>query len=137
MATISGIPLLKALPPSTLEPALIAEQCRNTAATIISGKGATSFGIGSVVSSICSTILMDKRLVRPISHWVPELGCCLSLPVVLGRRGAARALPLALNDDENEALEKSAETLRAVIADVRKDFKLGVSEGSGKDEGAE
>lgn len=136
MATISGIPLLKALPPSTLDPALIAEQCRTTAATIISGKGATSFGIGSVVSSICSTILMDKHLVRPISHWVPELGCCLSLPVVLGRRGAARALPLNLNEDENEALEKSAETLRGVIAEVRKDFKLGVTEGE-KAEGAE
>ena len=69
---------------------------------------------------------MDKHLVRPISHWVPELGCCLSLPVVLGRRGIARTLPLQLDEAENEALARSAETLRGVIGEVRKDFTLGV-----------
>ncbi|SPO05261.1 related to lactate dehydrogenase [Cephalotrichum gorgonifer] len=128
IATICGTPLLKALPPSTFDADAIGEQCRNAAATIIDGKGATSFGIGAVVSSICSTILLDKHLVRPISHWVPELGCCISLPVVLGRRGAARALPLGLSDEENALLEKSAETLRGVIADVRRDFEVeGVS----------
>lgn len=78
-----------------------------------------------MVSSICSAILFDKHLVRPISHWVPELGCCLSLPVVLGRRGAARALGLGLDGGEREALERSAETLRGVIEEVRKDFKVG------------
>ncbi|CAI4219641.1 unnamed protein product [Parascedosporium putredinis] len=83
----------------------VAEACRNSAATIIDGKGATSFGIGAIVSSICSAILFDKRLVRPISHWVPELDCCISLP-------------------ENEALEKSAATIRAVIADARKKIKV-------------
>lgn len=137
MATISGIPLLEALPPSTLDTAVIAEQCRTTAATIIAGKGATSFGIGSVVSSICSAVLMDKHLVRPISHWVPELGCCLSLPVVLGRRGVTRTLPLRLSADENEALERSAETLRGVIRDVEKDFKVGGGKEGEKVEGAE
>ncbi|KAL2110783.1 hypothetical protein VUR80DRAFT_712 [Thermomyces stellatus] len=84
-------------PLQTLDPAPIAEQCWNTAATITNGKGATSSGIS----------------------------CCLSLPVVLGRQGAARALPQKLNDEEHEALEKSAEMLRDVIAQARKDFKLG------------
>ena len=64
--------------------------------------------------------------MRPISHWVPELGCCLSLPVELGRRGIARTLPLQHDEEENEALARSAETLRGVIGEVRKDFTLGV-----------
>lgn len=54
-------------PLQTLDPAPIAEQCWNTAATITNGKGATSSGIRSVISSICPTILIDKHLVRPIS----------------------------------------------------------------------
>jgi L-lactate dehydrogenase len=101
----------------------MAETCKNAAATIIQGKGATSFGIGAVVSSICSSILFDKDNVRPISHWVPSLGCCLSLPVVLGRRGAARVLPITLSEGEQKALENSANTLRQVITSVREDFE--------------
>lgn len=124
LATVSGIPLLKAVPEGTFDRDAVAEACRNSAATIIDGKGATSFGIGAIVSSICSAILFDKRLVRPISHWVPELDCCISLPVILGRRGASRSIPLALCPEENEALEKSAATIRAVIADARKKIKV-------------
>ncbi|PKS13048.1 hypothetical protein jhhlp_000389 [Lomentospora prolificans] len=123
IATVSGVPLSKAVPDGTFDREKTAESCRNAAATIIDGKGATSFGIGAIVSSICSAILFDKHLVRPISHWVPELSCCISLPVVLGRRGASRTIPLNLSDDEQAALESSAATLRAVIEDVRKDFK--------------
>jgi L-lactate dehydrogenase len=123
IATIGGVPLNRALPPDLYDPVAIAETCRNSAATIIEGKGATSYGIGAVVSSICSSILFDKDNVRPISHWVPSLGCCLSLPVVLGRRGAARVLPVTLNEEEQAALEKSAKTLKDVIASVQDEFE--------------
>lgn len=44
---------------------------------------------------------------------------------MLGKRGAARALPLGLNEEEKQALERSAETLKGVINEVRKDFKVG------------
>jgi len=101
----------------------MAETCKNAAATIIKGKGATSFGIGAVVSSICSSILFDKDNVRPISHWVPSLGCCLSLPVVLGRRGAARVLPVTLSEEEQKALHTSANALKAAIASVKEEFE--------------
>lgn len=98
----------------------MAEETKKKAAAIMESKGATAYGIGGVTASICKSILSDQRNVRPISHWRKDLGCCLSLPVVLGRKGVVRALPANLNEDERKALEKSANSLRDVIKDAKK-----------------
>lgn len=119
IATIGGIPIDKALPPTAVDRAALAARCARKAADIIAAKGATAFGIGSVVASICSSILLDKHNVRPISHFSEKLGCCLSLPVVLGRKGVVRAIPVPLSTEEDAALEKSAAGLREVIAGVK------------------
>lgn len=87
---------------------------------IIEEKGSTYFGIGSVVSSICASILSDKRNIRPISHYRPELGCCLSLPVVLGRKGVEKQVPVPLSEEENDALLTSAKRLTEAINTVKK-----------------
>ena len=125
IATIGGVPLSLALPPSTIDRKALAELCKTKAQRIIEAKGATSYGIGSIVSSICGSILFDKHNVRPISHYVEELGCCLSLPVVLGRRGVIRTIDVPLDDGEKAQLQKSAQSLKTVIDGVR-------AEGSGK-----
>jgi len=45
---------------------------------------------------------------------------CLSKPVVLGRKGVEQVLELPLNDEEKEALAKSAKSLREVIEEAEK-----------------
>ena len=122
IATVGGVPIDKALPPGILDRAILAESTSQKAQKIIRAKGATAYGIGSIVASICSSILFDKHNVRPISHFQQDLECCLSLPVVLGRKGVVRAIPLPLSDEENAALEASAKSLKEVISGARKDF---------------
>jgi L-lactate dehydrogenase len=126
IATIGGVPIDKALPKSefsTEDKERLSETTKRKAATIIESKGATSFGIGSTVSSICSSILFDKHNVRPISHYLEDLDCCLSLPVVLGRKGVVRTFQLPLNDEENAALKESARSLKEVMRKAKEENK--------------
>ena len=113
------MPLDECLPPNvTIDRKEVAAETKDKAAKIIEAKGATAYGIGAVTASICKSILFDQRIIRPISHWSEELGCCLSLPVILGRRGIVRSLKIPLNDEEQGLLAKSAETLRKFIKEA-------------------
>ncbi|KAF2658288.1 l-lactate dehydrogenase-like protein [Lophiostoma macrostomum CBS 122681] len=93
----------------------IAEHTRGAAAAIIASKGCTAYGIGNIAASICKYILFDQRTVRPLSFYQPELGCCLSMPAVLGRKGIIKAMPIQLNDVEKRDLENCARNLRSII----------------------
>jgi L-lactate dehydrogenase len=107
-ATIGCSPLTSLLPPLTE----LASSTKAKAYSIIAAKGATSYGIASIVVSICETVLFDQRQIRPVSHWIESLGCCLSLPAVLGRKGVLRTIDLPLNKEASEKLEQSAAEIR-------------------------
>lgn len=114
-ATFGGAPLDKALPLTPADRARLADECKAVSRAIIQEKGAISFGIGATVSNICASIFADDREVRPVSHFQPELGCCLSLPAVLGRKGALRTVPLELSEEEQATLTATAKELKANI----------------------
>lgn len=120
-ATIAGVPIDKSILPSTFNQADLENECKHKSQSILQVKGATPFGTGSIVSSICSSILLDKRNVRPISHFQKEFGCCFSLPVVLGRKGIIKTIHMPLNSDENADIAKSAKTLKGMIERINED----------------
>ncbi|BDD60263.1 hypothetical protein MPDQ_006181 [Monascus purpureus] len=113
-ATIGGVPVDKSLP-DTIDHKELENECKNRSRSIVRAKGSTPFGIGYVVSSICSSILLDKRNVRPVSHFRPEYGCCLSLPVVLGRQGIVREIDPLLSSSEKKDIAESAKSLKESI----------------------
>jgi L-lactate dehydrogenase len=127
LASIGGVPLSSALSSSSsssssssnqgkaIDKNAIAEETKNKATNIIENKGATNYGIGGVAASICKSILFDEKIVRPVSHYQDGLDVCLSMPVVLGRKGVVRSVPMPLNDEEKGLLEKSAKALKEVI----------------------
>lgn len=117
-ATVGGIPIDKSLPLEKVNRAALVDECQHISQGIIRAKGAVPFGIGSVVSSICSSILLDKRNVCPISHFQPEFGCCFSLPVVLGRTGIIRTIQVPLDSDETARIASSATGLAEMIQRV-------------------
>ena len=85
---------------------------------IIEAKGSTYYGIGGVTSSIVASILGNTKQVRPVSHYVPDLGCCISLPACIGREGVVRTIPITLNAEERKKLESSADALKKVLTIV-------------------
>lgn len=115
LASIDAVPIDEALPPHTFNRIELAEACKHEGQRIIDTKGAMAFGIGSVVSSICSSIIFDKRDVHPISHLHPDMGCCVSLPVVLGRKGIIKTVPLVLSSEEEARLAHSGKIVRETV----------------------
>ncbi|KAI9783686.1 MAG: hypothetical protein M1839_003534 [Geoglossum umbratile] len=114
-ARIGSTPLLDILPLSKDEQASYAAAARDKAYEIINAKGFTSFGVAAVVSCVCESILADQGMVIPISHWIEELGCCLSLPAVIGRRGIVRTVWPGLTVEERAGVEESAKSLAGIV----------------------
>ncbi|KIW96409.1 L-lactate dehydrogenase [Cladophialophora bantiana CBS 173.52] len=112
LASIDGVPIGEALPEKEFNREELAEECKREGQRIVDTKGAIAFGIASVVSNICGSIIFDRRDVRPVSHFQPELDCCVSMPVVLGRHGVVKSLPLPLSSEEKAKLAESAHIVR-------------------------
>lgn len=95
------------------------ERARTAAYKIIESKGATFYGIGSVISHMVSTILTDAKTVLPVSiplhNYKGHSGVSLSVPCVVGRNGVERTLDVKLSWDEKQKLEKSVETLKSYL----------------------
>lgn len=64
-------------------------------------------------------MLYDEHQVLPVSSMIDDFiginDVCLSVPSVVNRNGAQRILPVLLTSYEAEALQRSAEAVRAVI----------------------
>lgn len=119
-ARLGGSTLTKALPPHSLDFDKITNECRERAQAIMQVKGATPYGIASVVASTCRSILLDKRNVRPLSHFQPEFGCCFSLPALIGRQGVIGTIHLALDDAEDAHIRDSAGRLKLRFESIKK-----------------
>jgi L-lactate dehydrogenase len=120
-AKIGSVHIDTMLPPDTFNHAELVNESKNRSQSIIQAKRATPFGIGSIVASICSSILFDKRNVRPVSHFDPGFGCCFSLPAVIGRKGIIRTIKMPLSDDEAANIAESAKALKATINQINED----------------
>ncbi len=99
----------------------IAEDVKNSAYRIIEKKKATYYGIAMSVRRICEAIVRDEKSILPVSSIqnTPDISdVALSMPAIVGRHGVECTVPIELSDEEKAALKQSADTLKAVIADV-------------------
>jgi L-lactate dehydrogenase len=83
---------------------------------IIEGNQASQFGIGMVSARIAEMVLRDERAVIPIGSYNPDYGVTISLPTIIGRRGAVRILEPQMSEEERQALARSVETLRNAVS---------------------
>ena len=100
----------------------IAEDVKNSAYEIIAKKKATYYGIAMSVRRICEAIIRDEKSILPVSSMQHgEYGISdvsLSVPAIVGRQGVERVVPIDLSEEEKEALQASADTLKKVIDDA-------------------
>jgi L-lactate dehydrogenase len=87
---------------------------------IIEGNQASQFGIGIVSARIVEAVLRDERVVIPVGSYNATYGVTLSMPSVVGRAGVLRILQPSMSEEEHQALQRSAERLRAVVAGLRR-----------------
>lgn len=107
---------------ASLDIADVKRRVRESGSAIVSGKGCTEFGIGSVVASIVTAILHNDRVVMPLSVHLDgeygESGICAGVPCVLGNQGIEHVLEIDLSYDERRAMRKSCEIIRENVNKV-------------------
>ncbi len=121
-ARVGGRPVLDSLAePSKTHDELRSEiehEVRYANITIIEGIGASQYGIGMVSARIAEMVLRDERAVIPIGSYNSKYGVTLSLPSIVGQDGVTEVLESEMSDEERQALERSAETLRKAVARI-------------------
>lgn len=119
----SGGRLLRSWPGwSVARERAIAEQVRQAAYEIIRRKGATNHAIGMVTAAVLGAVLNDQRRLLNVSRRQEgALGLrevTLSLPTVVGARGAEQVVEPNLDAEEQRALLRSADLLRGKLAEL-------------------
>jgi L-lactate dehydrogenase len=95
---------------------------RQAAYTIITGKAATYYGIGSTLARIVKVILHDQRAVMTVCLPTAEVAgvadVTLSLPRPVGGTGVLETFPLPLSDKEGNQLHESAKVIRRALDEL-------------------
>jgi len=88
---------------------------------IISGKGATWFGIGAAVAQILQSIVFDKKQILPVStplhgeYGIEDIA--LGVPCIIGTGGVEKIIEIPLSDTEQTKMQASADKLRLLFAE--------------------
>ncbi len=124
LVTIGGMPLeafarARGVDVSDAVRADIDTRVRRAAYTIIAGKGATYYGVGSALARIVDVVLHDQRSILTVCAPAAEVAgvadVTVSLPRLVGGTGILGTFPLPLGPTETVQLAASAGVIRAAL----------------------
>lgn len=121
-ATVNGI-ALSSLPGFNQDEAnAVFEFTKKSGAEVIRLKGGAGRAVGISIKEVVEQIALNSGAILPVSTMQSGAlgisGTALSLPTRVGRKGAVQVLEPAVTDAEREALHRSAESLKAVRAQI-------------------
>ncbi|MEN6595385.1 MAG: L-lactate dehydrogenase [Clostridiaceae bacterium] len=95
---------------------------KNGGAEVIRLKGATYFAIAGIVENVIEAVIKDKNSIKTVASVINGVygisDVALSLPSVINLRGIDGIIKYNLTPSEEEALAKSAKTLKDFIAQI-------------------
>lgn len=127
VVTVGGMPLqefcaLRGVQLGAAQRKQIDQEVRRAGNSIIEGKGATYYGIGSALARIVDVILNDQRAILTVCAAIPETwggaNVTVSLPHLVGGAGVLACFPPLLSYGEEEALHASAALIRVAIEEL-------------------
>ncbi len=127
LATIGGMPLelfarRRGIDLTEVVRQDIDRKVRRAAYTIIGGKGATYYGIGSALARILDVILHDQRAIltvcAPTADAMGMGWVTVALPRLVGGQGVLETFPLPLDDMEAGRLRDSARVIRQALDEL-------------------
>ncbi len=130
LATIGGMPLeafarLRGIDLTEAVRQGIDRKVRRAAYTIIGGKSATYYGIGSALARILDVILHDQRAILTVCAPTADvLGVgpvTVALPRLVGGQGILETFPLPLDEVETSQLRDSARVIRQALDELGDD----------------
>jgi malate dehydrogenase len=123
-STVAGIPITELIAPDRL--ASIEKRTREGGAEIVGllKTGSAFYAPASGAVEMAEAILKDKKKILPCAAYLQgEYGIkdlFVGVPVKLGERGVEQIIEIKLNDDENKALQHSAEAVRKLVDDMKR-----------------
>lgn len=127
LVTVGGMPLedfarLRRISLTDAVRQEIDQKVRRAAYTIIAGKGATYYGIGSALARIIEVILHDQRSILTVCTPADDVqgvrDVTVALPRLVGGAGVLQTFPLPLDPREQELLRASANVIRQAVDDL-------------------
>jgi malate dehydrogenase len=118
-SNVAGVPLAEMLSSDRLE--AIVERTRKGGGEIVSllKTGSAFYAPGAAVAQMVEAILKDKNLIVPAAAYMQgEYGLkdiFFGVPVQLGRQGVVKIIEYQLNDQEQAALNNSAEAVNQTV----------------------
>jgi malate dehydrogenase len=119
-STVAGVPITKLMKRGRIDH--IVERTRNGGAEVVAllKTGSAFYAPSSAVVEMVEAILHDKKKILPSAVYLQgEYGirdCVVGVPVKLGAGGLEEILQIDLEADEAAALERSAASVRELIA---------------------
>lgn len=126
-ATVGALPLDKFPNWNTSVAGQIFQRTKNSGAECLAKKGGAGFAVGVAIRDVVHAIALDQHRVLPVST-VQDGGCygirdvALSVPTIVGRKGAIARLEIDLWPKEIQALKASGSALLPTLARVRKRY---------------
>lgn len=120
--TVSGIPITELISADRIK--AIADRTRVGGGEIVKllKTGSAYYAPAAAVVQMVDSVLNDRKRVLPVSAYVDGPfgihGQYIGVPVVLGAGGVEKIIELKLNKEDKEALQKSAETYKGVLAEL-------------------
>jgi L-lactate dehydrogenase len=123
-ATVAGLPIEKypGFGPNVANE--LFARTRGSGAEVIKKKGGAGFAVGLAIQDVIESIALDRRRILPVSTL--QDGCyglrdvSISVPTVVGRRGAQARHEIDLWPKEVQGLRKSGQVLLETISTVVK-----------------
>ena len=121
-AAVGGLPLAGVKGCDASFQNKIFERTKGSGAEVIRRKGGAGWAVGVAIAEVVHAIALDKRLLLPVSSH--QQGCygirdiALSVPTIVGRKGVLSHQQIELWPKEQQALVRSASTLKATMQTV-------------------
>lgn len=87
------------------------ESVRKKVYSIIDCKGSTAFGVATCVSAYCTAIINNTLACIPVSCYQKDTKVCMSMPVLLGKTGIQKQIPIVLDAQEQQKLDLCKQSL--------------------------
>ncbi len=104
-------------------------QVRDAAYEIIEKKGATFYGIGATLARITKAILSNENAIFPLSVYLEgqynQDDVYIGAPAIIGRDGVKNIIEIPLAPAEQEKMDYSAATLKAVTKEAFEKLEKG------------
>jgi malate dehydrogenase len=123
-STVAGIPITELMPAERIE--ALVERTRNGGAEIVGllKTGSAYYAPASAAVEMAEAILKDKKKILPCAACLDgEYGInnlFIGVPVKLGENGVEEIIQIRLTDQEQEALNRSANAVQALVDDMKR-----------------